>query len=586
MFKCFPIPFCSRNLEQIDKRHCNLTTVPDDILRYTRTLEELLLDANQLQDLPKGVYRLTQLRRLTFSDNEIQYISPEIGQLVNLEELDCSRNDIAEIPDNIRHCRSLQRLDCSGNPLANNLPAGIIHLRQLNQLTLNDVSLAELPREIGSLSNLRVLEVRENLLKILPDSLVQLPKLESLDLGSNVIEQLPNHMGNLQSLKELWLDSNELHELPNDIGQLKRLQCLDVSENKLTFLPNEIGDLESLTNFELSSNQIEQLPSTIGQLKQRLLILKINSNSLTKLCNEIGQCLALTELILTENTLTELPITIGNLKNLSNLNVDRNQLTHLPVEIAGCESLGMLSLRDNRLTQIPSELSKLKHLHVLDLSGNRLFNLPCTLLECDLKAIWLAENQAQPMLKFATDIDSTTGEKVLTCYLLPQQQYTASSMENLLSVSKSQNLTSESGKIPSRSTPSYPEHDENKIQLSIDDRHERTGSVKFADQSDDGKESSLQRHNTPHPKDLRTWRNKIAKKFHVTDGSLLHHDHHHHPYQPNAHKHGQKDSIQLSISSGQSINQQNKTITDSSNMRQESIDYVPPEMSTDHHDSD
>jgi len=67
----------------------------------------------------KGVYRLTQLRRLTFSDNEIQYISPELGQLVNLEELDCSRNDIAEIPDNIRHCRSLQKLDCSGNPLAN-----------------------------------------------------------------------------------------------------------------------------------------------------------------------------------------------------------------------------------------------------------------------------------------------------------------------------------------------------------------------------------------------------------------------------------------------------------------------------------
>lgn len=87
----------------------------------------------------------------------------------------------------------------------------------------------------------------------------------------------------------------------------------------------------------------------------------------------------------------------------------------------------MLSLRDNRLSQIPAELSKLKQLHVLDLSGNRLLNLPCTLLECDLKAIWLAENQAQPMLKFATDLDAMTGEKVLTCYLLPQQQYSASS---------------------------------------------------------------------------------------------------------------------------------------------------------------
>ena len=55
MFKCFPIPFCNRNVEQVDKRHCNLTTVPDDVLRYTRTLEDLLLDANQLQDLPKVI---------------------------------------------------------------------------------------------------------------------------------------------------------------------------------------------------------------------------------------------------------------------------------------------------------------------------------------------------------------------------------------------------------------------------------------------------------------------------------------------------------------------------------------------------
>ena len=97
----------------------------------------------------------------------------------------------------------------------------------------------------------------------------------------------------------------------------------------------------------------------------------------------------------------------------------------------------MLSLRDNRLTHIPSELSQLRHLHVLDLSGNRLLNLPCTLLDCDLKAIWLAENQAQPMLKFATDVDLETGQKVLTCYLLPQQQYTTSSTGKISLIFKS-----------------------------------------------------------------------------------------------------------------------------------------------------
>lgn len=54
MFKCIPLfKACNRQVEYIDRRHNNLTDVPDDILRYTRCLEELLLDANQLKDLPK-----------------------------------------------------------------------------------------------------------------------------------------------------------------------------------------------------------------------------------------------------------------------------------------------------------------------------------------------------------------------------------------------------------------------------------------------------------------------------------------------------------------------------------------------------
>ena len=50
----------------------------------------------------------------------------------------------------------------------------------------------------------------------------------------------------------------------------------------------------------------------------------------------------------------------------------------------------------------------------------RLHHLPLSLGACSLKAIWLSENQAQPLLKFQTDIDEDTGEKVLTCFLLPQ----------------------------------------------------------------------------------------------------------------------------------------------------------------------
>lgn len=53
MLKCIPLWRCNRHVESIDKRHCNLQTVPDEIFRYSRSLEELQLDFNQLKDLPK-----------------------------------------------------------------------------------------------------------------------------------------------------------------------------------------------------------------------------------------------------------------------------------------------------------------------------------------------------------------------------------------------------------------------------------------------------------------------------------------------------------------------------------------------------
>ncbi len=92
MFKCIPFARCNRHVEIIDKRHQNLTQFPDDVIRYYRTLEELLLDSNQLHELPKGFYKLSQLRKLDISDNEIEKLSPEIGNFTNLAELYCNRN--------------------------------------------------------------------------------------------------------------------------------------------------------------------------------------------------------------------------------------------------------------------------------------------------------------------------------------------------------------------------------------------------------------------------------------------------------------------------------------------------------------
>ncbi|XP_049709765.1 protein scribble homolog isoform X1 [Elephas maximus indicus] len=491
MLKCIPLWRCNRHVESVDRRHCSLQAVPEEIYRYSRSLEELLLDANQLRELPKPFFRLLNLRKLGLSDNEIQRLPPEVANFMQLVELDVSRNDIPEIPESIKFCKALEIADFSGNPLSR-LPDGFTQLRSLAHLALNDVSLQALPGDVGNLANLVTLELRENLLKSLPASLSFLVKLEQLDLGGNDLEVLPDTLGALPNLRELWLDRNQLSALPPELGNLRRLVCLDVSENRLEELPAELGGLALLTDLLLSQNLLQRLPDGIGQLKQ-LSILKVDQNRLCEVTEAIGDCENLSELILTENLLTTLPRSLGKLTKLTNLNADRNRLEGLPPEIGGCAALSVLSLRDNRLAVLPPELAHTAELHVLDVAGNRLQSLPFALTHLNLKALWLAENQAQPMLRFQTEDDVQTGEKVLTCYLLPQQP---------------------SPGLEDPGQQSSPSEDWSDAPLS------RVSVIQFLEApvgDEDAEEAAsetrgLQRRATPHPSELKVMKRGIEER--------------------------------------------------------------------------
>ncbi|XP_051506850.1 leucine-rich repeat-containing protein 1-like isoform X1 [Myxocyprinus asiaticus] len=496
MFHCIPLWRCNRHIESIDKRHCSLLYVPDEIYRYRGSLEELLLDANQLRDLPKPFFNLTKLRKLSLSDNEIQRLPGDIANFNQLVEFDISRNDIMELPESISYCKTLQVADFSGNPLTR-LPESFPELRNLTCLSINDISLQALPDNIGNLCNLVSLELRENLLTYLPESVSQLHKLEELDVGNNELYNLPETIGCLISLKDLWLDGNQLSDIPPELGGMRSLTCLDVSENKIEHLPEEMGNLLSLTDLLVSQNLIDMLPESIGKLRW-LSILKADQNQLVQLPESIGNCESLSELVLTENQLVNLPRSIGKLKKLSNFNCDKNRLMSLPKEIGGCSSLNVLCVRENRLTRIPPELSQAAELHVLDVSGNRLLYLPLTLTTLRLKALWLSENQSQPLLTFQTDMDPESGEKVLTCVLLPQQPCESENKgsDNLARCGALESLV-ESGALN---------------DTWDDTATNRMSTIRFMEEDvdEDDEERTLLRRATPHPGELKNMK-KVAE---------------------------------------------------------------------------
>ncbi|XP_055333502.1 protein scribble homolog isoform X2 [Paramacrobiotus metropolitanus] len=500
MFKCLPIIGCSTNrqVEKLDKRHCSLGEIPDEVLRHGKTLEECFLDANHLQTLPKAFFRLSRLRKLGLSDNEIEHLPSDISNFLSLQELDLSKNDIQEIPDEIRHCRALQFLDCSSNPLQS-IPDGLSQLSNLTTLLLNDVSLTSLPSDFGNLSSLQTLELRDNVIKILPSSFGRLHNLQSLDLGNNEMEDFPNVICELPNLKELLMDCNGISRVPTQLGRLRALVCIDFSENNIEVLPDEIGSLVSLTDLLVSQNCLEHLPENIGYMSN-LSILKADRNRLLDVPETIGGCEKLTELILVDNLLAELPDTIGNLSNLIILNVDKNSLTELPQTACNCTKLSILSLRKNRIQHLPNEIGQLERLTVLDVSGNLIPHLPISVSQLEhLKAIWISENQSQAMPKFQTDFDEDTKAEVLTCFLLPQQDTDASFQPTL------EHLRSEnSERLASLQDVSFNTRPTSRVVFAGVETESEGEEV-------DSNPGQFTRHDTPHPKEFKSRHAQLFK---------------------------------------------------------------------------
>ncbi|XP_056234527.1 leucine-rich repeat-containing protein 7 isoform X7 [Seriola aureovittata] len=505
---------CFRGEEEVisvlDYSHCSLQQVPKEIFSFERTLEELYLDANQIEELPKQLFNCQALKKLSMPDNDLSNLPTTIASLVNLKELDISKNGIQEFPDNIKCCKGLSVVEASVNPITK-LPDGFTQLLNLTQLFLNDAFLEYLPANFGRLSKLRILELRENHLKTMPKSIHRLTQLERLDLGSNEFSDLPEVLEQIHNLKELWLDNNSLQSIPGSIGKLRQLRYLDLAKNRIETLDTDISGCEALEDLLLSSNMLQHLPDSIGMLK-KLTTLKVDDNQLTSLPNTIGSLSLLEELDCSCNELESLPPTIGYLHSLRTFAADENFLTELPREIGNCKNVTVMSLRSNKLEFLPDEIGQMTKLRVLNLSDNRLKNLPFTFTKLkDLAALWLSDNQSKALIPLQTEAHPETKQKVLTNYMFPQQPRHD---EDYQSDSDSFNPTLWEEQRQQRMTVAFDFEDKK-------EEEDNSGKVKV--------EINLKRYPTPYPEDLKNMvksvQSLVGKSVHAGHGHQHQHQH-------------------------------------------------------------
>lgn len=122
-----------------------------------------------------------------------------------------------------------------------------------------------------------------NLIGKMPETfdprIFRMTQIKVLRLGTNNLKVLPAELFTLASLVQLGLAGNGLTTIPADIAKLTNLKIINLSSNELVSLPVEIGNLTELTDLDLSNNKLTALPQGIVLKKLKNLYLTGNNFS-------------------------------------------------------------------------------------------------------------------------------------------------------------------------------------------------------------------------------------------------------------------------------------------------------------------
>ena len=143
----------------------------------------------------------------------------------------------------------------------------VVELRFYNNLLTGSI-----PAEIGDLSNLERLRIRDNdnLSGPIPHTLGHLSNLREMALGNNNLSgSIPPELGNLSNLREMALGNNNLSgSIPPELGNLSNLDALYLDNNNLSGpIPPELGNLPNLDALHLYNNNLSgPIPSELGDI--------------------------------------------------------------------------------------------------------------------------------------------------------------------------------------------------------------------------------------------------------------------------------------------------------------------------------
>lgn len=246
--------------------------------------------------------------------------------------------------------------------------------KSLERLSISNLKLNEIPKEIMTLTNLTYLLLTHANIPSIPKEITKLTKLSHIDFSDNYIINIPSYIGKLKGLISLSLSRNKIIKIAEEIGDLRKLHQLILNNNEIVTLPEGIVKLKNMALLLVSENKITKLPDSIGQLIN-LRFLFLASNKIKALPNSISDLALLEFLILDQNKISLLPSSFDCLKNLKHLNLATNEFIEFPVVLSKLAPINNINLSSNKIKTFPNEIIKLTELIQFDIRDNPI-NLP------------------------------------------------------------------------------------------------------------------------------------------------------------------------------------------------------------------
>lgn len=163
-------------------------------------LKDLDLSYNELVRVPEALYKLSALVRLNLSNNEIMELSTLMDTWVALEYLNVSRNKLTELPASLCKLANLRKI----------------------YINSNQIDFSGIPAGIGKLSNLEVFSASTNNLEMIPEGVCRCGKLKKLILNNNRLITLPDAIHFLSDLEVLDIRENPELVMPPKPPELMR----------------------------------------------------------------------------------------------------------------------------------------------------------------------------------------------------------------------------------------------------------------------------------------------------------------------------------------------------------------------------